>query len=566
MPETRKSLTINIVCGNLLNLEAPAYVLGVFEEIAPKAALRSVDRLLGGEVMARYRANQIDGRLGAVTHQPTASDRLRADSLVLVGMGPIDDSDARSLKRLGRPIVEQFGELGETVVTTIPLGLGSGHSVQNVVTYYIGDLIEAIARAAPTAPVTVLNICDFDEANCAALKVEIEKLGRVGVLAEFAFQIDEKAIAKELQVDGLADDPLPPEATYLQIRMGELVDPQATSVDVETTLILPGGGASVDHRIRTIQTSDLRALLADIHGDADIDYDLGCRLSKMLLHEQTIGDIVSAQHREEHPVILLHDRGASIVPWEVMSFSELQFPATCLSLSRRFMATNMAARPVTPPLGEDALRVLLVVDPTEDLSGARREGDRVAALLDQNTAAHVEPLFTSDATRKRLLMELERGRYDVIHYAGHAFFDPAHPGRSGLICHKGEVLTGEDAAKFDAFPRLVFFNACESGRIRRGRAGRDTVEATPIRRVERSVGVAEAFIRGGVQHFIGTFWPVGDRAAEAFATEFYKRLIDGQTIGAAIMRGRQEVFRSSSSDWADYIHYGDPSNSFKIAP
>jgi len=77
-------------------------------------------------------------------------------------------------------------------------------------------------------------------------------------------------------------------------------------------------------------------------------------------------------------------------------------------------------------------------------------------------------------------------------------------------------------------------------------------------RIERGTGLAQAFLRGGVRHFLGTYWPVDDAAADVFSSEFYHRLVGGETIGQAIMRARQLVWRIPSSDWADYIHYGDP--------
>ena len=48
------------------------------------------------------------------------------------------------------------------------------------------------------------------------------------------------------------------------------------------------------------------------------------------------------------------------------------------------------------------------------------------------------------------------------------------------------------------------------------------------RRIERAVGLAEAFLRGGVANYVGTYWPVGDAAAEAFAQVFSTELLGAQ--------------------------------------
>ncbi|NJO37625.1 MAG: CHAT domain-containing protein, partial [Rhizobiales bacterium] len=79
---------------------------------------------------------------------------------------------------------------------------------------------------------------------------------------------------------------------------------------------------------------------------------------------------------------------------------------------------------------------------------------------------------------------------------------------------------------------------------------------TRTRRVSETVGLAEAFLRGGAANYIGTYWPVGDEAAESFATCLYGALLEGEHIGGALNRARQAVNKLASVDWADYVHYG----------
>jgi hypothetical protein len=78
-----------------------------------------------------------------------------------------------------------------------------------------------------------------------------------------------------------------------------------------------------------------------------------------------------------------------------------------------------------------------------------------------------------------------------------------------------------------------------------------------VTRVRENVSFAEAFLRGGIANFVGTYWPVGDQAASTFGEIFYKRALDGETIGSAVMNGRKEIAKLKSIDWADYILYGD---------
>jgi CHAT domain-containing protein len=121
-------------------------------------------------------------------------------------------------------------------------------------------------------------------------------------------------------------------------------------------------------------------------------------------------------------------------------------------------------------------------------------------------------------------------------------------------------LTGADLAGLGSLPTLVFFNACESARVRSPRKVKPETRSRRFRdNLESGVGLAEAFMRGGIANFVGTYWPVGDQPAEAFARVFYREILRGRTISAALQAGRNKIRDElESKDWANYIHYGSP--------
>jgi CHAT domain-containing protein len=210
------------------------------------------------------------------------------------------------------------------------------------------------------------------------------------------------------------------------------------------------------------------------------------------------------------------------------------------------------------------LTVLLVVNPTEDLEGAEEEGERIRTRFQKEPSIQLDEIAHEAATRPALLAAFTSGKYDVIHYAGHAAFDELHPGQSGLVCAGGGRLTGADLAGLSRLPSVVFFNACEAGRVRLAATPsrltrKDTAARSRLRlrHLRESVGLAEAFMLGGVANFLGTYWPVGDAAALTFSDKLYEGLLRGETIGSAIQAGRGAV-RRRSKDWANYVFYGDP--------
>jgi CHAT domain-containing protein len=231
-----------------------------------------------------------------------------------------------------------------------------------------------------------------------------------------------------------------------------------------------------------------------------------------------------------------------------------------MGLSRKYEAEDLSVAGWLEERRLDhRLKVLLIVNPTGDLPGAEREGERVRRLFAQDTAYQLDELRGEEATWSAVRACFRSGEYDVIHYAGHAFFDPYNRARSGVLCHGRRVLSGLDLVHLEKLPALVFFNACEAGRIRGGDAPGEEEQREPVaKRLERNVGLAESFLRAGVGNYVGTYWPVGDEAAEEFAGVFYRALVRGDSIGDALQESRKRVLDLKSVDWADYVHYGSP--------
>jgi CHAT domain-containing protein len=197
---------------------------------------------------------------------------------------------------------------------------------------------------------------------------------------------------------------------------------------------------------------------------------------------------------------------------------------------------------------DETLQILLIIDPTETLQGAIRERDNMLKLANQRGVRIEKIEGRKEGTRQAILKAISSGKYDVIHYAGHAQFNPQNASLSGIVCANREVLSGVDLSRLSQLPNLAFFNACESARLRRS-------SATKVK--QQMVHFAEAFLRGGVANFVGTYWPVGDDAAEKFDRTFYAAVIRGECMSDVMREARRAIFDDRSIDWADYIHYGD---------
>ncbi|MEM9368572.1 MAG: CHAT domain-containing protein [Planctomycetota bacterium] len=269
--------------------------------------------------------------------------------------------------------------------------------------------------------------------------------------------------------------------------------------------------------------------------------DLGQRLGQLLLGEDAEQIL---QATSSAPWVIIHDVESSRLPFETIRGDAVGPPAVSTGLTRRLAVSgvpieSLLARPTDPR----RVRVLLIVNPTEDLMGAEAEGDSVEAIFGQLASVDLRVLRRSEATKEACLEAMRQA--DVLHYCGHAFYDGPGDGDSGLVLANHQTLTLQDLASV-VTPRMVFFNACEAGRVR----GQGTTSAP-------TVSFAEMFLRGGVEAYVGTFWMVGDAAAKVFAEELYGALATGETLDGSIVRGRKRLYEENHPDWANYLLYGD---------
>ncbi len=232
-------------------------------------------------------------------------------------------------------------------------------------------------------------------------------------------------------------------------------------------------------------------------------------------------------------------------PWELaFDPSRREFLSTS---SVNFVRNAFTAVPADAPARRRGrLRILVVVaqprgaaplDSKTETSDLRQA---FASLVDDGRAT-IEIL--PRATAGRLQRRLAAGGIDVLHYVGHGGYDArAREGSLLLEDERGrECPLGAEALRQVVCRRglrLVFLNACESGR-----GGR----------VEWNRGVAPALVAAGVPAVVANQYAVEDAAATAFARELYAQLATGSALGDAAREARVAVGReqgTSALGWA----------------
>ncbi|MDI3463252.1 MAG: hypothetical protein OJF50_002073 [Nitrospira sp.] len=550
----QQRLDIRLALGSITELDSRAYVLGIYRNVTPGGPADALDERMGGAVKDFTARRMFSGNVGEVFVMPTGRHPLQADFMIFVGLGDFDQFrntvlqvSAENIVRICiRTSVEEFG--------TVLLGGRSGQDIESTLQDLLIGFFRALKDTDGDHWLRRITICEMNPQRYQDIRAALLRLSSTPLFEEVEVTFDEVRLKPPL-VPSVPRASKGPEPAYLLIRQ-EASARDKGAIGLTSSILTPGSKAGVITDTQQLQSDALDKHLAKLESPSlslDAMIRFGDELAQLVLPKRVLAVL---PHMKEQHLVVVHDAPSSRIPWETIRVNGW-VPAINHGLSRRYLAGNLSvAKWLEQRQHTEKLTLLLVVNPTQDLPGAEKEGQRIESLFGAQPGVVIETVHGPQATKAELLRKFRSGAYDVVHYAGHAFFDPRVPARSGILCHGKEVLSGEDVAAIGNLPSLVFFNACEAGRIRN--PPEKKMQNLDIeKRLARTVGLAEAFLRGGVANYVGTYWPVGDESAGAFAQTFYTELLRQQTIGAALLAGREKVrVELESVDWADYIHYG----------
>jgi len=532
--------------GSIADSKATAIVLGAFANVEPAGAAQAIDRMLHGAISDLARRRAIGAAAGEVFMLPVGRSALDPRLVVFAGLGEFGRYGPDVQRLAAANVTRTLALAGIEDFAMVLWGTTSGTGPADAARAQLEGVLTALADLPPERRPKRITIVSRDAGRIAAVRRVAEDLLRLHAAAPLMRLGPPRKPRAPKPVRPARTSATPLAWLFVQESAGML----------RASLLGPAPKATALAASRRL---DLRVLerehsrLVPGMSTADLE-EFGERLAGLLLPPEIAEALPSVK---ASPIVVVHDTASAHWPWEALSLSGWA-PAAGAGLSRRYAAEGMSvAKWREQRRRARDFNVLLVINPTGDLPGAVEEGERVAALFTRMPGAGITAIRGSDATRARLLAEFRSGDYDAIHFAGHAWFDAAAPASSGILCAGGRVLSGADLAALDSVPALVFFNACESGRLR--------ATVNPLRQLDRSVGFAEAFLRGGVANFIGTWWPVSDDAASTFAAALYKDLAGGASIGDALGEARAAVRALPSADWANYLHYGSYDFSLKAA-
>jgi pimeloyl-ACP methyl ester carboxylesterase len=569
-------IDVRLALGDVSEVQTQALVVGIYSSVAPSGAARAIDERLEGAITELTQRRMFSGNVGEVFLLPTTQRAVHAEMVAFVGLGGFDVFTNDVLRIAAENAIRTLVLGGITDMATVLIGGGSGSAGASSLESLVTGFVKGLLDADKGDHFRCLTICEADPDRYDEIKSELLRLSATSLFGDLEITFFEEILPQPALIASVPGPRGPvarkPDPIYLLVR-AESPPNQADTLVFRTSVLGAGSKATVVSGASNIKRSALTSKIAELQRN---DFNLARSIS----YGQEIGELVLSDDARailktltDRHVVVVHDAESSRVPWELLSVKNAGNTLVQLAkeagMSRRYVADNMSVAKWLEERRQDkTFKLLLIVNPNRgdrnlDLAGAEDEGKRVHSILGSMPGVEIHELAGPDASRPALESAFRSGQYDAVHYAGHAFFDDRDVANSGILCANENVLSGRDLVGLGNLPMLVFFNACEAARVRgarpRGVPPKARFSKPAQERIDLNVSFAEAFLRGGVANYVGTYWPVDDDAAGAFAEQFYKTLIGGASIGDSLVTARRAVFSLKTSgavDWADYVHYG----------
>jgi CHAT domain-containing protein len=146
-------------------------------------------------------------------------------------------------------------------------------------------------------------------------------------------------------------------------------------------------------------------------------------------------------------------------------------------------------------------------------------------------------------------------KYPVVHFAGHAVFNPDEPLASGLVLADGSILTAAAILQGNALRtncgKLLVLSACQTG-VNAVTAGGEIL------------GLARALMYAGMPNLVLSLWEVADRSTAKLMQDFHNRMIEMSESAQDIRVSEALQFAQARAAaggqpihaWAPFIHLG----------
>ncbi|MDQ3823074.1 MAG: CHAT domain-containing protein, partial [Actinomycetota bacterium] len=498
---------------------------------------------------------------GVTYFVPAATSRLAASSVLVLGLGAPQSFTPDRIPELGAALVEAMATFGLRDAATIVHAAGSiGVDANRAVCWFLSGVLTGLQTIPGASCFRELSIYEADAAKVPDV--------RRGIMAAAAapgihVYVEEAAEPHPAERD-LPDrsDARPDDLRIYVTQAGANVKVAVVGHDAYDAArqhpwpskVVKGLNGRIEESILNEPSADKRRqALCGIGSDL---YNAFFEWTQFDLEKQ----ILAA--KDDYLVLRLDELTVDL-PWELLCLDG-EFLSRTHVFSRQLEIEGAPGRQGAIVQPHPRLRVLVIGNPTGDLDGAQREAEALVEMLDAHPSAEVTPLI-GNVTYEDVYREIDtQPAFDVIHYAGHAQFDPLREEASGfeLAGDQMPTLTAAELSTWTRLPGLFVANACNSAQTG------DDLPPNPFEGARETLNLVSGLLARNVRGFVGSAWKVDDEAATTFAKAFYEALLPDPNggpppapIGEAVRRARLAIVREhgeSEPAWAGYALYGAP--------
>lgn len=334
--------------------------------------------------------------------------------------------------------------------------------------------------------------------------------------------------------------------------------------DIITSLgTLPGWSEIVSLFHTNIFGSDAVGLFYSEEGPRQIGKMLSQCLSKEMLN-------ALASVPEDHVLALHLSPELEVLPWEW----------TLVGSKHLFILHPVVRAPITIsdkargyPAVQNKVRALLIGDTMSSapLPGARAEIVDIANLYQcRGGDFYCKMLIGSDATFNAVVTELQNGDYDVVHFAGHAWFDAQE---SYLVLNEDAMLRANELRSYlsQRPPAVMVLNSHFTSFVPPGvdkeKLSQSSVpgaEQAPVLSVTGQRGFTETALAAGVGAFVGCFASPTDEMGKDIGVKFHQELLEGHPVAFAFhntliseqQKSKKKKVERVDASWMQYVISG----------
>ncbi|HVU30300.1 MAG TPA: M17 family peptidase N-terminal domain-containing protein, partial [Sphingomicrobium sp.] len=403
---SERRLELTLAKGDITQIDAGCYVVGLFKAVAADGAVSALDRAMDGQISDLIARRMFGAEAGEVSVLPNLRRSLRAPNVAFVGLGSFDSFNTDTLKLACDNLVRTFVAAGLDDFAMVPFGWSSVGSTSDdeakadLVRAMLSGFVRAIEDSDVDHEFRGITIAERDPERFALINDTVHDLALRESFEDLELTIRVVTLPEPPAQRGASTAKATPRVYLMAREAAQQGDSDDGPAPLQMSVLTTGAKAGIMVELQPGSPQDLENLLDRLDGystlpEADAE-KFGDDLAKVLLPD---GICAALKQYDECHLVVVHDAAASRIPWETLRIAG-KFPPLIGGMSHRYETPNLSvAKWLQSRQQSEILSVLLVTNPTKNLPGAEAEGDRILELLKNRDRVRLTELRGDAATK-----------------------------------------------------------------------------------------------------------------------------------------------------------------------